>query len=187
MKNALDLFKLLSEKGFIKALASFCFASIVFCITPNDFFMVIKLTNIGYFAFLVLSLFLLAEIIHIIIKPLSKLGKIFLNAFLYAIKQERKSKKLWEFFDKADEDECEIVIKLLETENEPLSSMFEMRFTPYISDWIEGKCDYSTHFYYYWLNDEVYQLLKSSLDSYIKKTRKNQQTRWKNDYNRKTL
>ena len=93
MKNVLDLFKLLFEKGFIKALVSFVFAGIIFCVTPNDFFMAIKLTSVGYFAFLVLSLFLLVEIIHMIIKPLSKLGKIFLNAFSYAIKQERKSKK----------------------------------------------------------------------------------------------
>ena len=174
MNPIIDLLKTFFEKGFIKTLISLASAGVVFSFTPNDFFMIDKLSKIGYFCLLFIALFLLVEITYRLLKLLSKVAKLFFKAFLYAIKQERKTKEMWNVLDKIDYNEREIIIDLLKTENEPISFMFRYQFTQYVSDWIEEKHDYSTNCYYYCLKDEAYRLLKSSLNSYIKKSRKKQ-------------
>ena len=172
MKSAVDLLKLFFEKGFITTLVSLALTGVIFCITPNDFIMLVKLTNVGYCFLLFIGSFLLVEILYRLLKSLYKFGKIIFTAFLYAMKQERKSNDLWEMLGKANDDDYEIVIKLLETDNEPMLSRFRMGFSSNISDWFEESCDYGTHFYYYWLKEEEYQLLKESMKSHLKKYKK---------------
>ena len=59
MKSAVDLLKLFFEKGFIKTLVSLALTGVIFCITPNDFIMLVKLTNVGYCFLLFIAVFLL--------------------------------------------------------------------------------------------------------------------------------
>lgn len=172
MNPIIDLLKTFFEKGFIKTLISLASAGVSFSFTPNDFFMIDKLSKVGYFCLLFFAFYLLVEFLHMLLKFLYKATKLFLNAFWYAIKQDRKAKELWETLDKANDDDREIVMKLLETNNTPIQSRFGMSFTQHIAHWFEKTRDYTTLFLRYSLKDEEYQLLKSSMQSYIKKSRK---------------
>lgn len=172
IQSFLELLKVFFEKGFIKTLCAIVIAGVIYYFTPEDCSVIIKFTNIGYFVFVLVCSYLFVELLCKIFKLLSKIGRRISDAFRYAINQERKAKELWSNLEKANDDEYEMVINLLKTDNEPISSMFGMRFTHFIEDWFEHNIEYGTHHNYYFLKEEIYRLLKSSMNSYIKSSGK---------------
>ncbi len=172
IQSFLELLKVFFEKSFIKTLCAIVIAGVIYYFTPENCSVIIKFTNAGFFALVLACSYLCAELLCKIFKPLSKLGRRISDAFHYAINQNKKAKELWENLEKAGDDEYEIVINLLKTDNEPIVSMFERRFTHHIEDWFEHNIDYGTHYNYYFLKTEIYRLLKTSMKGYIKNSQK---------------
>lgn len=112
----------------MKTLIATIFVGIIYLITPENSFILLKFGKVLYLIFVFSSVFIGCVCIEKIIKQC----KIYVDDYnIKKQEEEEKLEELWDFFDGIPKEEFEIVEKLINNENKPIliyNSSFDYEF-----------------------------------------------------------
>ena len=118
-----EVLKIFAEKHLIPSIFSFVLGTIIYLFTPDESWIVIKLTKIGYWLFLSGCAFIIVQLIvmikNIIIEYIHNFKLEKSNAEYEEKNALNNAKKLWDYVDSLSQEERELLHYFLKNNNQP--------------------------------------------------------------------
>lgn len=174
MEKISEIFKIFLEKHFMPTVISLVISAIIYAFTPEEFWLIEKLSKSGYYCFCVGVLFILIQFFMWISNSNKRKKELQEIDELYKQKRmERELEWLWDFVDNLCRDDINYLETFLRNNNNPIvikgnSYFYGNRL--FTSTYVKKQEGYDTDGYYvkYILTSNFYGLLKFSAEKYGK-------------------
>lgn len=175
MEKIIEVIKIFFEKHLIPTVFSFLTAAIIYAFTPENFWLIEKLTKSGYFFFLSGVVFIFIQLLIWIKTKISEkryLNSLRKNNAEYVRKENEEAfEKLWDFVDNLCEEDRNYIRIFLKNNNEPVvfrANHFYSYERLFNSQYVKKQEGYDEEGYYvkYILNPDLYHDLKLSAELY---------------------